>query len=84
MNKVALEPVEVIVRIKGLKTDVLKFRHKNTEYVVTKFIAAWIERIGDNVVTHYHLICGGQGISCELSHDHLHNKWMMVQWDNVD
>ncbi|CAN5602770.1 hypothetical protein BH10BAC5_BH10BAC5_21840 [soil metagenome] len=79
-----MEPVDVIVRVKGIKTDVLKFKKGDTEYKVTKFIASWIERVGDNIITHYHLICGGQAISCELSHNHLQNKWMLVQIDNID
>jgi hypothetical protein len=83
MSEIALEPVDVIVRTKKGKTEIVRFRRGDSEYIVTKFIASWVEHAGDNVVTHYHLICQKQNISCELSHNHILNVWTLVQIDDI-
>lgn len=84
MNQVVLEPVEVIVRYKKIKLEIIKFKRGQTEYIVSKMGNDWVERTGDNVITHYALICERQGISCELSHDHINNKWILVQFDTIE
>lgn len=80
-NKVVVESAEVVIRVKDSKTDVIKFRHRGTEYKVTKNLSAWKEVTGDNIITHYHMIC--EKICCELAHDHKNNTWTLIQIDNI-
>ncbi len=84
MNRVVNESIDVIVKYKAATIDIIKFKRGNTEYTVTKAGKPWIERIGNNIITHYNLICGGQNISCEISHDHILNKWLLVQFDILE
>jgi len=84
MNTVIMEPVDVIVKYKGTGIEIIKFKRGQTEYVVTKKGNSWIDRQGNNIITHYTLICEKQGICCELSHNHLMNKWMLVQLDVIE
>lgn len=83
MNTVIMEPVDVIVKYKGTSIEIIKFKRGNTEYIVTKKGNSWIDRAGNNIITHYTMLCEKQGICCELSHDHLLNKWMLVQLDHL-
>jgi len=84
MNRVVNEPVDVIVKYKAAAIEIIKFKRGSTEYSVTKAGKPWIERIGDNIITHYSLICERQGICCELSHNHIMNKWLLVQFDTLE
>lgn len=84
MNRVVNEQVDVIVKYKGANVEIIKFRRGQTEYNVSKVGNIWIERKGGNVVTHYPFICDRQRISGELSHNHIENKWMLVQFDILD
>jgi hypothetical protein len=81
MSQVILEPVDVIVKYKGTAVEIIKFRKGNTEYNVSKMGNSWKEPKGNGIITHYSLICDKQGICCELSHDHILNKWLLVQFD---
>lgn len=84
MNQVVNEPVDVIVKYKGTNVEIIKFRRGQTEYIVSKVGNIWIERKAGNIVTHYPIICERQRISGELSHDHMLNKWLLVQFDIIE
>jgi len=84
MNQVVNEPVDVTVKYKGTKLHIKKFKKGQTKYIVSKMGNHWIERIGGNIITHYAIICERQGISGELSHNHILNKWLLVQFDILE
>ena len=84
MNQVVNEPVDVIVKYIATKVKIIKFKRGQTEYIVSKMGNLWVERIGNNIITHYAVTCERQGISGELSHDHMLNKWMLVQFDVME
>lgn len=84
MNQVIMEPIEVIVRYKKISVEIIKFKRGQTEYNVSKMGNKWKEPVGDTIITHYSVICDKQGISCELSHDHMLNQWMLVQLDMMN
>ena len=83
-NKVILEIVEVVIKTKDSKTEIFKFKHKGKTYFITQQISIWKEQLGDNIVTHYHLICKDEKVSCQLSHNHKENSWMLTQMDRVN
>lgn len=84
MNQVVNEPVDVIVKYVMTKVKIIKFKRGSNRVYSFKKGNLWVERIGNNIITHYVVTCERQGISDELSHDHLLNKWLLVQFEVLE
>ena len=82
MNEVVNELVDVIVKYKGTKVEIIKFIWGKTEYIVSKMGNFWAEP-GKKIV-HYQFICEKQKICGELSHNHMLNEWLLVQFDILE
>lgn len=82
MNQVVNEPVDVIVKYKGTKVEIIKFRWGKTEYIVSETRNFWAES-GKKII-HYQFISEKQKICGELSYNHMLNEWLLVQYDILE
>jgi len=84
MNELVNESVDVIVKYKGIKVEIIKFKRGQTEYNVSSIGNSWKESVGDTIITHYPVICERQGISGELSYNDILHTWTLVQYDILE
>lgn len=83
-QNLAFEKIEVIAYFKELEMNIVKFRWNNTVYKVDKMPNKWKIKDGEDVKTHYSVICEGSGIIAELCFHHIDLKWEIIQYDNLE
>lgn len=77
------ENIEVIAYFKDLNVNIVKFKWKNTVYKVDRMPNKWKIQDGEDLQTHFSVICEAQQVIAELCYHHKDFKWELIQWDNL-
>ncbi len=82
-QNITFENIEVIAHFKELELNIVKFRWKNTVYKVDKIPNKWKVKDGEDMKTHFSVICEKEAVIAELCYHHKDFKWELIQWDNL-
>ena len=83
-QNLVLEPVEVIAHFDPPGVIIIRFKWKGKVYKVNDMPNVWKVKNGDDVKTHYTVICRENDMIAELSFSHKDLKWELVQYDSLN
>jgi hypothetical protein len=77
------QKVEVIAHFKDMEISIVRFKWNNTVYSVNRIANKWKIRDGEDLKTHFSVICEKEAIIAELCYHHNDFKWELIQYDDL-
>ena len=82
-QNMVFQKIEVIAHFKDMEINLVRFKWNNTVYNVNKIANKWKIQDGEDLKTHFSVICEKESIIAELCYHHNDFKWELIQYDNL-